>query len=474
MEHWLKKFSKNLPQNTFKTIFDTFGNDFGHFWSFGNFLKTFRRLDPPWNTGQKNFSKELPQNMFKTRLDNFGRFWNLGTTRPTILGVFWILKIFQKRFEDSTLHGTPGKKYFRKIYPKTCSKHFWTIWERFCALLEFWKNFLKTFQRLDPPWNTEQKNFFEKLPQNMFRTRWTTIWERNFWEIISKTRPSMEHFFEKSTPNFFWTILGVFGILTISKTRPSMEHWAKKFFEKITPKHVQNTIWERAFWNFEKYFKKHFDFGTLGKKNFSKNLPQNISKQVLTFWERFWAFLEFCKISDFLKPFRRLDPPWNTGQKNSRKNYPKTCSKHVWTIWERFWAFLEFWNFFKNISKTRPSMEHWAKKFSKKVLFKTRLGTFLGTILGKFWNFLIYWKTYIEDSTLLGTLGKKRFERKLPQNMFKARLDTFGNDFGRFLNFENFLKTFRRLDLPWNTGQKKFLEKSPPKHVLDNLGTKYF
>ena len=131
MEHWLKKFSKNLPQNTFKTIFDTFGNDFGHFWSFGNFLKTFRRLDPPWNTGQKNFSKELPQNMFKTRLDKLG----------TVLGVFWILKIFQKHFEDSTLHGTLGKKISRKNYPKTCSKHFWTIWEQLWAFLEFGKFF---------------------------------------------------------------------------------------------------------------------------------------------------------------------------------------------------------------------------------------------------------------------------------------------------------------------------------------------
>ncbi len=36
--------------------------------------------------------------------------------------------------------------------------------------------------------------------------------------------------------------------LKISKNRPSMEHWAKKFLEKITRKHVQNTFghfWER-------------------------------------------------------------------------------------------------------------------------------------------------------------------------------------------------------------------------------------
>ena len=136
MEHWLKKFSKNLPQNTFKTIFDTFGNDFGHFWSFGNFLKTFRRLDPPWNTGQKNFSKKLPQNMFKTRLDTFGNKIFYGT-RPFNTG--------QKKF---------SKKFFG---------HF--------GMKNFFEFYLKTFQRLDPPWNTGQKNFSKKLPQNMFKTR---------------------------------------------------------------------------------------------------------------------------------------------------------------------------------------------------------------------------------------------------------------------------------------------------------------
>ncbi len=94
----------------FKTRLDTFGNDFGHFSIFENFLiffEIFRRLDPPWNTGQKNFSKKLTQNMFKTRLDTFGNdfehFWNIEN-----------FLIFLKFFEDSTLHGTLGKKIFRK------------------------------------------------------------------------------------------------------------------------------------------------------------------------------------------------------------------------------------------------------------------------------------------------------------------------------------------------------------------------
>ena len=48
--------------------------------------------------------------------------------------------------------------------------------------------------------------------------------------------------------------------------------------------------------------------------------------------------------------------------------------------------------------------------------------------------------------------------------MFKTRLDTFGNDFGHFCNFEKFLiffENFRRGDPPWNTGQKKFSKQLP-------------
>ena len=117
-----KIFSKKLPQNMFKTLLDNLGTILGIFGilKIFDFLKTFRRLDPPWNTGQKKFSKKLPQNMFKTRLDNLG----------TILGIFGILKIF---------------------------------------------DFLITFRRLDPPWNTGQKNCSKKLTQHLFKTRLRTF-----------------------------------------------------------------------------------------------------------------------------------------------------------------------------------------------------------------------------------------------------------------------------------------------------------
>ena len=165
-------------------------------------------------------------------------------------------------------------------------------------------------------------------------------------------------------------------------------------------------------------------------------------------------------------------------EKIFRKNYPKTCSKHVWTLLGTIlgiFGILKISRFFENISKTRRSMEHWAKKISKKLpqnLFKTRLDI-LGTILGVFWILKIFLK-HFEDSTLNGTVGKTNFSKKLPQNMLKTRVDTFGNNFGHFWIFENFLKTFRWLDTPWNTWQKFFSKKLPQnlfKTCLDNLGT---
>ena len=139
-------------------------NTFGHFWGtflviFGilknfRFLKTFRRLDPPWNTGQNNFfekiTPKLVQNMFGHFWERFREFCN-----------FENLLIFWKHFEDSTIHGKLGQKNFRKNYPKTCSKHVWTILGTTLGFFAILKNFrfLKTFRRLDPPWNTGQKNF---------------------------------------------------------------------------------------------------------------------------------------------------------------------------------------------------------------------------------------------------------------------------------------------------------------------------
>ncbi len=72
--------------------------------------------------------------MFKTRLDTFGNDF----------GRFWIFEnflIFLKIFEDSTVHGTLGNNFFRKNYPKTCSKHVWTLLGTILGIFGFLKNF---------------------------------------------------------------------------------------------------------------------------------------------------------------------------------------------------------------------------------------------------------------------------------------------------------------------------------------------
>ena len=51
-------------------------------------------------------------------------------------------------------------------------------------------------------------------------------------------------------------------------------------------------------------------------------------------------------------------------------------------------------------------------------------------------------------------------------------MDSFGNDFGRFWNFEiffDFSENFLRFETPWKTGQKIF-EKFAPKHVQNTFG----
>ncbi len=132
-------FRKKLPQNMFKTRLDTFGNDFGHFWIFENFLiflKIFEdSLDRPWNTGQKIFSKKSPENMFKTRLDTFGN--DFGHFRN-----FENFLIFLKIFEDSLDRPwNTGQKFFRKNHLKTCSKHVWTLLGTILGILGILKIF---------------------------------------------------------------------------------------------------------------------------------------------------------------------------------------------------------------------------------------------------------------------------------------------------------------------------------------------
>ena len=170
----------------FKTRLETFGNDFRHFCIFENFfdfLKTFRSLNPPWNTGQKNFSKKCTPKHVQNIFGHFcEQFW-------AFLGKFENCSTFRKHLEDSTLHGKLGKKNFGKIIPKHVQNTLGHFWNNFGHFWKIWKlfDFLKTFRRLDPPWKTRQKKIRKNYPKTCSKHVWTLL----------------------------GTILGIYGILKI-------------------------------------------------------------------------------------------------------------------------------------------------------------------------------------------------------------------------------------------------------------------
>ena len=156
-----------------------------------------------------------------------------------------------------------------------------------------------------------------------------------------------------------------------------------------------------------------------------------------------------------------------------RKIFHKTCSKHVWILLGTLLVIFGILKIFflKIFENTTLHGTLGKKKFEK--FAPKQVQNMFGYFWERFWAFLDLWKFLIfkkifEDSTLHGTLGKN-FPKNFPQNMFKTRLDTFGNTFGHFWYFENiFFENFRKLDPPRNTGQKIFRKVCPKtcsKHV---------
>ena len=409
MEHWAKNFFEKI---TPKLVQNTLGHFLERFWAFLEFwiffliLKIFVWTLLGTILGIFGFLKLFLIFFWKFLFGHFwGRFW-------AILERWNFFDLFEN-FRRLDPPWNIGENIFRKNHPKTFSKHVWTFWDRIWAFLEFWIffDFFEKVRRLDPPSNTGQKFFFGKINPKLVQNTFGHFWER-FWAFLE-----FWHFFD-----FFWKF---------PKTQPSMEHCAKNFLEKITLKQLQNTFghfWERfwaclEFWIFFWFWK--FSFGH--------------------FWGRFWAFLEIWNFFDFFENFRRLDPPWNTGWKNFRKNHPKTSSKHVWTLLRTIlgiFGILKIFGFFWKFSKTRPSMEHWAKNFLEKITLKQLQNTF-GHFWERFWACLEFW------------------------NFFWIWKFSFGLFWGRFWaflelwSFFDFFENFRRLDPPWNTGQKIFSKKSP-------------
>ena len=117
-------------------------------------------------------------------------------------------------------------------------------------------------------------------------------------------------------------------------------------------------------------------------------------------------------------------------------------------------------------------MEHWALNFFEKITLK-HVWILLGTLLGIFGILKKKNLKIFEDSTFHRKLGKN-LPKDFPQNMFKTRLDTFGNTFGHFWNFKKKIEIFRKLDPPRNTEQKKFRKicpKTRSKHLSILSGT---
>ena len=118
------------------------------------------------------------------------------------------------------------------------------------------------------------------------------------------------------------------------------------------------------------------------KKIFRKKYPKYVQNTFRHFWERFRAFLQFLKNFDFFENFRRLDPPWNNGQKFFRKFAPKHVQNTFGHFLGRFRAFLKFlkkFDIFENFRRLDPPWNNGQKNFSKKLtqnMFKTRLDTF--------------------------------------------------------------------------------------------------
>ena len=140
----------------FKTRLDTFENTFGHFWNFENFFcESFRKLDPPWNTGHKIFQKFFPKTCSK-------HVWIL---LRTLLGIFGILEIFFfEKFRKLDIPWKTGQKFFEKFAPKHVQNMFGDFWERFWAFWNFEKKKFENFRKLDPPWNTGHKFVSKKSP----------------------------------------------------------------------------------------------------------------------------------------------------------------------------------------------------------------------------------------------------------------------------------------------------------------------
>ena len=126
MDYWAKKIRKIAPKHV--------QNTFGHFWKrlravfefccFFDCSENFRRLDHPWNTGQKNFFKKIAPKHVQNTFEYFcERFWAFLD--------FWIFSKTRTSMEHWGI-------FFRKKMPQNTFGHLRTILDSFRTLKPSW------------------------------------------------------------------------------------------------------------------------------------------------------------------------------------------------------------------------------------------------------------------------------------------------------------------------------------------------
>ena len=194
VEHWAQKIpNKHRPKVCSKhvgTLWETIKGIFW-IWKFFDFFESFRRLDPPWNSGKKLF---FPKKSPKTRLDTWERFgqfenfeifsiffWNLfyvstsnfksGKPNSNFLSPENWPHIFKSRKSEKPCMEHSAKKT-RKNCLKACSKQVWTLLKTtsviFGILKIFW--FFLKFFKTRPSMEHGAIFLSEKKPQNLFKT----------------------------------------------------------------------------------------------------------------------------------------------------------------------------------------------------------------------------------------------------------------------------------------------------------------
>ena len=192
-----------------------------------------------------------------------------------------------------------------------------------------------------------------------------------------------------------------------------------------------------------------------------------------TFGNTFGHFWNFENI--FLKIFENSTFHGKLG-KNFSKKMSKLQSKHVWihlgTLLGIFGILkIFFLKIFGNSTLHGTLGIKFFKKFSPKHVQNT-----FGYIWERLWAFLEFCKLFeffekFRRLDLPWKTGQKFFEKNV-QITIKTRLDSFESTFGHFWIFENiFFENFRKLDPPMNTGQKIFSKNFPQNMFKTRLDT---